>query len=51
MGRMNAIAVCAGLLLAGIGGGFELAVHGQAAPSMSFCVYWLRAGSASQNNP
>src|SRR5712691_474476 len=32
MRRLNAIAVCTGLLLAGIGG-FQLAVHGQAAPA------------------
>ena len=33
MGRLKAIAVCAGLVLAGIAGGLELAVQGQAVPA------------------
>ena len=32
MGRLNAIAMSAGLLLVGVAGGFELALQGQAAP-------------------
>jgi hypothetical protein len=33
MRRLKAIVVCTGVLVAGVAGGFQLAVHGQAAPA------------------